>query len=361
MASPLLSFAAVAALGIMSFALLSACSTLPAADYSASPQHHEGRFRNAEPDTRPRSLGRTARLMWQVAFNKPADAVPDRALPVQRLSQAELLAAPDASLWRLSHSTVLIKLGGGFWLTDPVYAERAFPVQWLGPKRFHEMPIALDELPPLRAVILSHDHYDHLDPATLQALAAKTGRFVAPLGVGDRLIAWGVPADKVTQLDWWQETVVDGMRLVCTPARHFSGRGLNDGNRTLWASWVMAGGGARVFFSGDTGYFDGFKAIGERLGPFDVALVETGAYNLQWPDVHMQPEQSLQAHLDLRARLLVPVHNGSFDLALHGWHEPLQRITALARARGVAVATPRFGRRQGLHDAGVVDAWWQAR
>jgi len=333
--------------------------------HAASRQAESGRFRNPAP--RPAmGFAKTAALAWEFLFHKPDDTVPRAPLPVATLTRADLAAAPDRSLFRLGHSTVLLKLGGGFWITDPVFAERASPVQWMGPKRFHAPPIALDDLPPLRGVLLSHDHYDHLDRDTVRALADRADVFLTPLGVGDRLIAWGVPAAKVRQLDWWQETSVDGLRFIATPAQHFSGRGLLDGDRTLWASWVVlappAGAGdagLRLFFSGDSGYFDGFAEIGRRFGPFDVAMVETGAYDARWSFVHMQPEQTLQAHRDLRGRWLLPIHNGTFDLAMHAWDEPFERISALAADHGVALATPRIGERLDLAAPGATGAWWR--
>jgi L-ascorbate metabolism protein UlaG (beta-lactamase superfamily) len=208
-------------------------------------------------------------------------------------------------------------------------------------------------------VILSHDHYDHLDRETVLALAQSTALFLTPLGVGDRLIEWGIDASKVRQFDWWQGTEVDGMQFTATPAQHFSGRSLFDGNSTLWASWVIVDHDLRVFFSGDTGYFDGFQTIGERLGPFDLTLVETGAYDAQWPYVHMQPEETVQAHIDLRGRRLVPIHNGTFDLAMHRWQEPFERVTGLALARGVALSTPRMGERLDLGAPHRGELWWR--
>jgi L-ascorbate metabolism protein UlaG (beta-lactamase superfamily) len=177
--------------------------------------------------------------------------------------------------------------------------------------------------------------------------------------VGERLLAWGVGAAKIRQLDWWEATEVRGVKLVATPAQHFSGRGLNDGNATLWASWVIQYQDVNVFFSGDTGYFDGFKAIGEKYGPFDVAMLETGAYDAQWPDVHMQPEQTLQAFIDLKGKWLMPVHNGTFDLGLHAWREPFDRIAALARQRGVPLATPEMGAALDLKQPQAGTHWWK--
>ncbi|MDB5780691.1 MBL fold metallo-hydrolase [Caballeronia mineralivorans] len=325
---------------------------------SSSPQHDGERFRNVKP--RPaEGLRKTLGIVWNVLLNKPRGTVPADALPVDALTRAQLDAAPDRSLYRLGHSTMLLKLRGQFWLTDPVFAERASPFRHLGPKRFHAPPVALADLPPLRGVILSHDHYDHLDCETVLALAESTGVFLTPLGVGDRLIEWGIDASKVRQFDWWQDTEVDGIQFTATPAQHFSGRSLFDGNSTLWASWVIVDDDLRVFFSGDTGYFDGFRTIGERLGPFDVTLVETGAYDAQWPYVHMQPEETVQAHIDLRGRRLVPIHNGTFDLAMHRWQEPFERVAALALARGVALSTPRMGERLDLSAPHHGERWWR--
>lgn len=323
-----------------------------------SPQFSDGKFRNPVPMFK-QSPAQMARLAWSFMIGKNKDTVPSGAIPVQALTRAQLLAAPDNTLFRLGHSTLLLKLDNAFYLTDPVFSKRASPVQWAGPARFHQPPISIEELPPLKAVILSHDHYDHLDHAAVLALAAKTEHFLAPLGVGDRLIAWGIDAAKVTQLDWWQERKVGNVRLVATPAQHFSGRSLSDSNSTLWASWVFVHQDLRVFFSGDTGYFDGFKAIGDRFGPFDVAMLETGAYDKQWPDVHMQPEQTLQAFLDLKGKWLMPVHNGTFDLSLHPWHEPFDRIAALASARGVPLTTPEMGQALDLSNPAPGQAWWK--
>lgn len=327
--------------------------------YADSPQQRDGRFTNARPP-RPLGLKQALKLWWIFLFDKPADTRPAERFAVQPLSAEQLAAAPDGTLWRLGHSTLLMKLAGGLWLTDPVLSERASPLSWMGPARFHAPPISAQDLPALAGVILSHDHYDHLDRETVRALAAKTAAFLTPLGVGERLIAWGVDPARVRQLDWWQATQVGGLRLTATPAQHFSGRGLGDANRTLWASWVIEGSGLKLFFSGDTGYFDGFRQIGERLGPFDVSFIECGAYDHRWPDVHMQPEQTLQAHLDLGARWLLPIHNGSFDLGLHAWTQPMERITALAEARGTPLSLPEMGAAVDLRQPTAGGSWWRA-
>jgi L-ascorbate metabolism protein UlaG (beta-lactamase superfamily) len=331
--------------------------TISSPDNPAS-RHEQGKYRNHAYTPRE-GFGTTLRIIWNMIFHKPHSTRPAGTIDVQPLTRAALLAAPNHSVFRLGHSTVLLKLRGKFWLTDPVFSERASPVQWAGPKRFHQPPISLEELPPIEAVILSHDHYDHLDHQAILKLATKTRHFLTPLGVGDTLIKWGVDASKVRQLDWWQATEVDGIEFVATPSQHFSGRGLFDSNSTLWASWVMIDGATRIFFSGDTGYFDGFKRIGERYGPFDLTLMETGAYNVDWPHVHMQPEQTLQAHIDLKGRWLLPIHNGTFDLAMHAWYEPFDRILALAWERNVCITTPQMGEAFTLTQPQCGRAWWQ--
>ena len=209
-------------------------------------------------------------------------------------------------------------------------------------------------------MLLSHDHYDHLDKAAIQALAGKVEVFLAPLGVGDRMSEWGVPKDKIRQFDWWQGIGVDGVQFTFAPTQHFSGRGLRDGNRTLWGSWVIDDGERRVFFSGDSGYFDGFAEIGRRFGPFDLTLMETGAYNVQWPYVHMQPEETVRAHQDLRGRWLLPIHNGTFDLSMHPWFEPFERVLALGDERGIGIATPIMGERIGIDAPHAGERWWRS-
>ncbi|WP_263262917.1 MBL fold metallo-hydrolase [Pseudomonas sp. RIT-PI-S] len=319
----------------------------------------EGRYHNLTVLPRDGVLKKLRIGFKYLLLRKPANTRPSAPLPVQPLSRQALLDAPDNSLWRLGHSTMLIKASGQFYLTDPVFSERASPVQWAGPRRFHAPPLDLAELPALAAVIISHNHYDHLDHASVMALAATTEHFLAPLGVGDTLVQWGIPAAKVRQLDWWQETELAGIRFAATPAQHFSGRGLFDSNQTLWASWVMIAPGWRLFFSGDSGYFDGFKRIGERYGPFDLAMVETGAYNVAWPSVHMQPEESLKACQDVKGRWMLPIHNGTFDLSIHAWQEPFERITRLAEAAGMPLATPRLGERLDLLQPQRGTPWWR--
>jgi len=287
--------------------------------------------------------------------------VPPSPLDVVPLTRKELEQAPEGSIYRLGHSTVLMRMAGGWWLTDPVFSQRASPVQWAGPKRFIPTPLALTDLPPLSAVILSHDHFDHLDRESIIALSSMAEVFLTPLGVGDYLVEWGIPAHKVRQLDWWESTQVGEVSFTATPAQHFSGRSLFASNPTLWASWVIKTPEHRIFFSGDTGYFAGFAEIGRRHGPFDITLLEAGAYDKKWEGVHMLPEQTIQAHRDLRGEWLLPIHNATFDLAFHAWDEPLERILSLAAQQDVRLTMPRIGEAIQLGQLQSAKPWWRER
>ncbi|KHT35910.1 MBL fold metallo-hydrolase [Vibrio sinaloensis] len=319
---------------------------------------NKNRFQNSEI-AYSSSLGDTLRILHAFITTPRLDPTPTQPLPIQSMNEQALFSTKRDSLYRIGHSSVLLNLDDNWILTDPVLSERASPVQWAGPKRFHPSPINASNLPPIDIVIISHDHYDHLDKNTIQAIAKKVGTFVTPLKVGDLLVSWGVAPEKVVQLDWWQSTFVNGIELVATPSQHFSGRGLLDRNQTLWSSWVILGTQHRVFFSGDSGYFSGFESIGKRYGPFDVTLIESGAYNSLWQDIHMMPDESVQAHIDLRGKYMIPIHNGTFDLSMHPWYEPLERITDISSQRGVQLITPAFGQLVELDSPPFEQQWWK--
>lgn len=287
----------------------------------------------------------------------PKNPVPLRMIPKEELSSES--GDKDSVIYRLGHSSVLVRMNGEYVLTDPVFSDRASPVQWAGPKRFHPVPVKLETLPQIKAIVISHNHYDHLDKGSILALDHKVERYVVPMGVDKHLIQWGIAEDKIVPLNWWQSSKVGSFNLVATPAQHFSGRGLLDRDKTLWASWVIENGDQRIFFSGDTGYFKGFKEIGERYGPFDLTIIETGAYNELWSAIHMLPEQSVQAHMDLKGKAMLPVHNGTFDLALHNWFDPFERAIAKAKQHDVKVITPIMGERVQLDALPADNYWWR--
>lgn len=307
-------------------------------------QYQDGKFYNAKVFEQP-GLIKTLEIAKRY-FTEPAkDKTPKQAIPIEQVTPAQLEALPDNDLHfiKLGHSSVLLKVYGEYWLLDPVFSERASPFSFLGPKRFHQAPIAIDELPAIDKVLISHNHYDHLDKASIKKLAAKTKQFLVPLGVETDLQKWGVAADAIVRFDWWQELQTGNALIAFTPTQHFSGRGMGDGNTTLWGSWVIKTAAGSIYFSGDSGYFDGFKQIGNKYGPFDIAFIETGAYDNDWADIHMTPEQSVQAHLDVKGQVMVPVHNGTFDLAFHSWYEPLERVDIAAQESNTILLTPVFG------------------
>ncbi|MEZ4385003.1 MAG: MBL fold metallo-hydrolase [Nannocystaceae bacterium] len=326
----------------------------------ASPQWRGGRFRPPLPKQQGSMLEilRGALTGDQIRAPQGDDDIP-RVTP-----SAEALARPPASGLRLTwlgHSSFLVDVDGARILTDPVWGERASPFTYLGPARFYPPLIPLAELPPIDAVVISHDHYDHLDEPTIRALAGRT-RFVVPLGIGADLEYWGVPAADIVELDWWERATVGdaGVELVATPARHFSGRGLTDADQTLCSGWALLGPAHRVYYSGDTAMFDGFAEIGARLGPFDATLVESGAYSGLWADVHLGPEQAVAAHVAARGRLFIPVHWGTFNLASHAWTEPAERALVAAERAGVALAIPRPGESVEPANPPPVERWWPA-
>ena len=271
-----------------------------------------------------------------------------------------LRKAPPSGLrvtW-LGHSILFVEIDGRRFLVDPVFGERASPFTFLGPKRWYASPLSPEDLPELDAILISHDHYDHLDLTAVEKLSPRGLRWIVPLGVGAHLEAWGVPPDLVTELDWWQTTTVEDATITATPARHFSGRWLDDQNRTLWAGFAIRGARHNVYYSGDTALFDELVDIGQRLGPFDLTIIEAGAYDALWSDVHLGPEQAVRAHRLVRGDLLLPVHWGLFDLALHGWTEPLERVFRAAEREGVRFVTPRPGESIEPATARAPTRWW---
>ena len=322
---------------------------------------HDGRkYLNVLP-TRVNPPSGYGALLRRYIFEKGERQPPLPLGPFKADAAALAALVPTDALratW-LGHSTVLLEVDGRRFLTDPVWSERASPSQLVGPKRFFAPPLTLAEVPPLDGIILSHDHYDHLDPVAIRVLAGRTTRFYCPLGVGAHLRRWGVPAAKISELTWWDAiAVADDFKLTATPARHFSGRGLRrDG--TLWASWVLQGPQHRVFFGGDSGPFDeAFRQIGERFGPFDLVMLEIGAADAEWADIHLGPDEALRAHQLLGGGPLLPLHWGTFNLALHAWRQPVQRLLEAA-GPAVLLLLPAPGQRIEVAQGPLPTRWWQ--
>lgn len=324
-----------------------------------SAQYGEDRFVNKLP-----AIKMGAESKWTLVkkwLGGDEVRIPEAELPLMQRRTEEFSVPPADGLrltW-LGHSTFIIEIDGYRLLTDPAMSGRASPFNFVGPQRFYSSPLEVGDLPHLDGVLFSHDHYDHLDYRTVIQLNEQTDViFYVPLGIGAHLEGWGVEPARIVELDWWQEAKVHGLTLVATPARHFSGRGLLDRDATLWCSWTVIGPQHRVFFSGDTAMFKGFAEIGARFGPFDATMIETGAYNDAWADVHLGPEQAVQAHQDLRGKLYLPIHWGTFKLAFHAWTEPIERLMVAADKAGIAYVVPKPGESVEPSRPQAVVRWW---
>lgn len=321
----------------------------------ASPQWEDGVFVNPQP------MYNDWKESVRTGFNMSPVATPDSPLPVIASDGSQLLQVPQTGLrmtW-LGHSTQILEIDGVRVITDPIFGGRAAPVDWAGPAPWYAPPIALEDLPPLDAVLISHDHYDHLQTDTITALVAlQDPIFVVPLGVGAHLEYWGVSPDRIRELDWWEQTQIGGLTVVSTPSRHASGRQVFDQMHTLWTSYALLGPEHRVWFSGDTGMFPDMDQVSQRYGPFDLTLVEVGAYDQGWPDWHMGPEQAVDAHVILDGALFVPIHWGLWNLASHGWTEPVERVVAEAERQQIRTYIPKPGESFEPALVGEVDRWW---
>ena len=324
--------------------------------YEQSPEWSGGKFRNR----RARRDAPYLEALLKFAFGRSGVSAPNAPVSVIQRSGADYRTPPSSGLrvtW-LGHSTTLLEIDGQRVLLDPTWGPRASPFTFSGPSRFYPPPLSLAELPSVDVVLVSHDHYDHLDMFTVSALAARDLRFVVPLGVGALLEAWGVAPSRITELDWWGVIGIGALTLTATPARHFSGRGITGQDRTLWAGWSIRGPRHRVYYSGDTALDDTMAEIGNRLGPFDLTMIEIGEYDALWPDVHLGPEQAVRAHQLVRGDVMLPVHWAGFDLARHGWTEPIERAVIAAKAAGVRLATPQPGELLEPSTMGPQRHWW---
>lgn len=329
-----------------------------------SPRWNDGSFRNPGPALSglrdPTASPPTAREFLRTGPPRYPSA------PLPALDPRGAWSRPAETGLRLTwlgHSTVLIEIDGVRLLTDPVWGHRASPFRLLGPARFQPVPVRLRDLPPVNAVLISHDHYDHLDFPTIRTLGRHTAvPMVTSLGVGAHLEAWGVQPERITELDWWQSHRLPGTDVVVTaaPSQHFSGRGLQGRNATLWSSFAIRSPRHAVFFSGDTGLSRDYETIRDRLGPFDVVMLEVGAWHPSWGDMHLGPLNALQAHQWLGGGALLPIHWGTFCLAMHPWDEPVETLAAHAESFGARLLLPRLGEAAEPARVERASAWWRA-
>jgi L-ascorbate metabolism protein UlaG (beta-lactamase superfamily) len=358
-----LGYLAALLLAFLAFVAITAwpnIGTLPKGEFLArneqSPEWHGDQFQNPQP-----MFSNLRGGILQIFESKPGEE-PDR--PVPTVDSSAVYKTPPATGLRVTwfgHSSMLLEIDGVNVVVDPFWSERTSPFGWLGPKRWYPPPVPMDHLPRVDVVVISHDHYDHLDRASVQALYERGARFIVPLGIASHLVGWGIPNDRITQLDWWQEARVGALTIVSTPSRHASGRLSARSDQTLWTGYALVGPHHRVFYSGDTGLNDSFPDVGEKYGPFDVSFIEAGQYDAQWPDWHLGPEQAVLVHQEVRARTLIPVHWGLVKLAHHAWTEPPERILAAARCAHVDVLIPEPGQAVEPTTHPVVPRWWPAQ
>jgi L-ascorbate metabolism protein UlaG (beta-lactamase superfamily) len=322
-----------------------------------SKNYQSGQFQNLIPTTMDLGFKSGSKVMYEWLFKGK-----DRE-PSQRLPTSFDHSAVDTALqvtW-FGHSAILLEIGGRKLLIDPMLGDAAAPVSFMTRRFDYQHPIMIDSIPAVDAVIISHDHYDHLDYQSIMALKDRVGHFYTALGVGSHLKKWGVESSKITEMDWWQSAKHDELEFIAAPARHFSGRGISDRNKTQWASWIIIGKSERVYFSGDSGYGPHFKEIGERYGPFDFAMMECGQYNERWEAIHMMPEQTVQAGLDVNTKKLMPIHWGAFNLSLHSWTDPVERALKAAERHDIEVLTPVIGNAFTLSETGANQStWWRS-
>jgi L-ascorbate metabolism protein UlaG (beta-lactamase superfamily) len=293
-------------------------------------------------------------------INNKAESIPKKQLGPFKTDAAIFQTPPDGGLrvtW-LGHSSLLIEIDGIRILTDPVWSERVSFSTFFGPKRFFAPPLALEDLPPLDVVIVSHDHYDHLDSKTIKFFANKNIPFITPLGVSAYLESYGIHKSHMHEVDWGDSVMIGNCNITATPARHFSGRGIVNRNETLWASFVIKGPQHNIFYGADSGWFPGFADIGEAFGPFDLTILEIGAYGDNWPDIHMGPDNASNAHIALKGNIMMPIHWGTFNLALHAWFEPVEKLVQFGKEKNIKLFLPEPGHPVDVK-APYNSEWWK--
>ena len=340
-------FLVVVALGLVAFLRFSPVFGAKASDqdrqaYSARSSLYDGKIFSNEREVSVMQEGapREGETVLAQKEATPKGEIPMESpapIPAQDLAQEQLTVT-----W-LGHSSLLVQMHGMNVLIDPVFSQRTSPVRFAGPKRFSAPPIDAEHMPEIDLLLLSHDHYDHMDMETILALDDKVGQYVVPLGLENHLARWGIDGDRVQTMAWWEQLEIDGLTIGCTPAQHFSGRGLNDRFETLWASWVLKDEHHQIFESGDTGYGPHFQEIYEVYGAFDLVMLDCAQYSVRWAAVHMFPEQSYTAAQELHASYVMPIHWATVSMSDHPWDDPAQRMEAAAQGGDITLVTPRMG------------------
>lgn len=322
--------------------------------------YSKGKFQNQIPTSMSTDLKTTYTMLRDFIKSNPSRK-PKVSLPMANINDFNLSDPKEAKLRWFGHSALYIQIAKKNILIDPMFGNTPSPFPQFGGQRYSGgLPFEIEDLPIIDAVILSHDHYDHLDYRTINKIKHKVKQFIVPLGVGEHLESWGVSGDKISEHNWWDEFSLDELTIVCTPARHFSGRSINDRNASLWCSWIIKSNQHKIYFSGDSGYAPHFNEIGEKYGPFDIALMECGQYDERWSAIHMLPEETVQAFIDVKGDVLVPIHWGAFTLAFHDWYDPIERVSKAAKQKNLKISTPKIGETINIGESEFpTSIWWK--
>ena len=322
-----------------------------------SPNYRDDMFQNESLTVMMEGKGNFFSILIKF-LNKPKDVVPPRPIPSIKTDLKNLPDGKPVIVW-FGHSSYLIKIGGKHILVDPVFSGYASPIKLKSAKSFEGSDAyTADDMPPIDVLLITHDHYDHCDYKTIPKLEGKVKRILTSLGVASHLEYWGVDANKITELDWNESYEQDGLTFISAPARHFSGRGLTRA-KTLWSSFILKTDNYAIYIGADSGYDKHFKKIGDTHGPFDIAILESGQYNEDWKSIHMMPEETVQACIDLKSKVLLPVHWGKFSLSLHPWNEPIERVIKKVVELNVSVMTPRIGEPITIGEQNLTRKWWR--
>lgn len=324
------------------------------------PNYQNGKFQNAVPTDMKMTTSDILSFIKD-SRNKTVERTPKEQLEMKKVDWEKVKSEEDSITW-FGHSAFLLSINNKKLLIDPMLGPTASPVSFIGSKRYsQDILYVIDEMPELDAVLLTHDHYDHLDYSSIKHLKDKVKHFFVPLGVGSHLIKWGIPSKEITEVNWWEEVPFEGLTLALTPSKHFSGRKGWNRDSTLWGGWVILGEKTRFYTSGDGGYDAHFKQVGERYGPFTFTMMEGGQYDPRWPMVHMRPEESVQAHLDVKGQTMMLIHWAAFTLSFHSWTDPIERAIYKAREEDVDLVIPQLGETVLLYGdkSKVINKWWK--